>query len=164
MSDEEKKDLKDDTQVNYDIANNMQKTLPKKLQVVKSTGVWGEREGNKYTFTDSKKIKLDDSVYRGLTYKKVEVKVDSDGKKIVVLQLAGQSQKLEFPKDELYKNFGVKIKTRGKDRKQRGVSCNDEEHKVMKDILLPLLRDEHYFRILKSNDINRIKKALDNIC
>ena len=164
MSDEERKDLNDDIQANSDVADSAPKSLPKKSPVIKFKGLWGEREGNKYTFTDSKKIKLDDSVYRGLTYKKVEEKVDSDGNKIIVLQLAGQSQQLEFSKDELFKNFGVRIRTRGKNRKQRGVSCTDDEHKVMKDILLPLLRDEHYFKILKSNDISKIKKALDNIC
>ena len=143
------------------MSNEDKGQLSKKSQVVRSEGVWGVREGNKYVFSKSKKSKVGDDVYLGLTYKKVEEKKTSDGKKIVVLQLAGQSQKVEFSKDELYKNFGVQVRSRGKERKQRGISCTDDEYKVMKEILLPLLRDEEYFKILKSNDIDKMKRALD---
>lgn len=152
-----------DIQLSSDTITIGQEQLLKKSQVVKSEGIWGVREGNKYVFSKSKRFKFGDDVYFGLTYKKVAEKKSADGKKIVVLQLAGQSQKLEFSKDELYKNFGVQVRNRGKGRKQRGISCTDDEYKIMKEILLPLVRDEHYFKILQSNNIDKIKRALDTL-
>lgn len=136
----------------------------KKSVNVMTKGVWGERAGNTYRFGKIKN-KINglngESVYIGLTYKKYEEKTDDNNRKIVVLKLVGQEQTVEFYKDELYKNFGVQSRSRGKGRKPRYVGCTDDEYKILKELLIPLLRDEKCFKIFKSSNPVKIKETLN---
>ena len=152
----------DDQKVEQTTENNIE-TANKKTIVITTKGSWGVRTGNIYRFTKSKnKINelTGETIYFGLTYKKYAERIDDNNKKIVVLKLVGQEQTIEFYKDELYANFGMRSKTRGIRRKPRYVGCTDEEYTILKDLLIPLLRDQHCFNLLRSNDINTIREAL----
>ena len=138
----------------------------KKIMVTKK-GEWGERLGNNYIFSSKAKKKINvlngETVYCGLTYKKCGEKVDENNQKIVILKLVGQEQKIEFHKDELYKNFGVQSRSRGMGRKARYVGCTDEEYRVLKSVIIPLLRDEKYCKILGLNGMIKIKEVLSQL-
>ena len=129
-----------------------------------SKGKWGERKGDIYRFNKAIKT-LDKSitVYPKLSYKKTNEKIDSDNKRIIVLKLVGQEQTVEFYKDDLYKNFGRKIKRKSKGGKSHSIWCNNDEYKIIKEILLPILHDEKYLKILQSNNIKTIKDLLDKL-
>lgn len=155
----------DDQKVEQTNENNVG-TSKKKTIVITTKGSWGVRTGNTYRFRKSKN-KINEingyTVYPDLIYKKFAERVDENNKKIVVLKLVGQEQTVEFYKDELYKNFGVQSRTRGIGRKPRYVACTDEEYAILKDLLIPVLRDQYCFNILKSNDMNEIKDALSTL-
>lgn len=158
--------IKQDNQEVEQTNENNTELVKKKPVVITTKGSWGIRTGNIYKFHKSKN-KINEihgeRVYFDLTYKKYAERIDDDNKKIVVLKLIGQEQTVEFYKDELYKNFGVQSRTRGIGRKPRYVGCTDEEYTILKEILIPLLRDQYCLNILSSNDINAIKEALSTL-
>ena len=144
--------------------SNDETIIKKKTSISESKGKWGERKGDIYRFNKAIKT-LDKSitVYPTLSYKKINEKIDSDNKRIIILKLVGQEQTVEFDKDNLYKNFGRKIKRKSKGGKSHSIWCNNDEYKIIKEILLPILHDEKYLRILQSNDIKIIKDLLDKL-
>ena len=140
-------------------ANEADKSEMKKSQG-ESSGEWGSRKGNKFTFN----VTIEDvkgALVYPLAYKNIAEETLDDGKILITLKLSGQKQEVKFYKDVLYEKFGMKTKAKGKSgRKQRNINLTDEEFNFVKAILLPIFSDDHCFGILKSKTISDLKAML----
>ena len=131
---------------------------------VKSFGKWGKcikkGNGNTYKFDSEEEIKDINGVIvsNGLSYRRIRKKDSS--KDIVTLELIVE-QTIQFRKEDFEQNFGIKREKI--ERKQRGISFTDAENKVQQEKLTPLVRDEHYRKILQSCSVEDIKLALSKL-
>ena len=143
----------------------------KEVPIVESSGSWGKftKKGNYITFCFNEveggiKGISNEFVYPKLKYRKFGSR-EENGRKIVKLKLVGE-QKVEFYEDDLYKQFGIDIKSAV--RTQRAFSYTDTEYNVFKKLLLPILRDEKSLAILQSkledgSNADKIKKAVNEV-
>ena len=139
-----------------------EKSLSKKLQVNKSSGEWGSREGRKFTFKNSITDINDIPVYP-LTYKSINEERTEDGKELIVLKLSNDNATVKFCKEELYEKFGMRVRRKKKEgRRQHSLYLTDTEHDFIKKIVLRLLDDNHYKKVFMSKDIEEIKEWLDS--
>ena len=152
-------------------SENTNSESKKEVPIVESSGLWGKftKKGNYITFEFAEveggiKGISNEFVYPKLKYRKFGSR-EENGRKIVKLKLVGE-QKVEFYEDDLYKQFGIDIKSAV--RTQRAFSYTDTEYNVFKKLLLPILRDEKSLAILQSkledgSNADKIKKAVNEV-
>lgn len=144
--------------------DNSEKEVPVIDSDVKSFGKWGKyiKKGNDNTYKFDSEDEIKDIngvvVSNGSSYRRIRKKDTS--KDIVTLELIVE-ERIQFRKEDFEQNFGIKREK--VERKQRGISLTDAENTVQKEKLTPLVRDEHYLKILQSFPIDDIKSALNKL-